>query len=59
MHCGFCSANVTPLPDTLKVKPTWVNYGKTRDWYNAKQGQGREFLFHAVQVKSIWTPFGV
>jgi len=41
------------------LKPTWVNYGKTRDWYNTKQGQGHEFLFHAVQIKSIWTPFGV
>jgi hypothetical protein len=26
MHCGFCSANTSALPDTLKVKPTWVNY---------------------------------
>ncbi len=41
------------------LKPTWVNYGKARDWYDAKQGQGKEFLFKAVQIKSIWTPFGV
>ena len=26
MHCGFCSANASALPDTLKVKATWVNY---------------------------------
>jgi hypothetical protein len=26
MHCGSCSANVPALPDSLKVKPDWVNY---------------------------------
>ncbi len=41
------------------LKPTWVNYGKARDWFDRSQGQGKEFLFKAVQIKSIWTPFGV
>jgi len=41
------------------LKPVWANFGKERDWYDTKQGQGKEFLFHAVQIKSIWTPFGV
>ncbi|MFZ1815540.1 MAG: aldehyde dehydrogenase family protein [Rhizobiaceae bacterium] len=41
------------------LKATWVNNGKTRDWFDPQQGQGREFLFHAVQVKTVWTPFGV
>jgi len=36
------------------LKATWVNNGKARDWYNPKQAQGREFLFHAVQKKTIW-----
>ena len=40
------------------VKATWVNYGKGRNWADAAQGQGREYLRRAVQVKTIWTPFG-
>ncbi len=41
------------------LKATWVNHGKARDWYSAEQGQGREFLFHAVRIKTVWTPYGV
>jgi aldehyde dehydrogenase (NAD+) len=41
------------------LKATWVNNGKMRDWHDRVQGQGREFLFHAVRIKTIWTPFGV
>ena len=41
------------------LKATWANHGKARDWYDGEQGQGEEFLFHAVRIKNIWTPFGV
>jgi len=41
------------------LKATWVNNGFARDWFDPLQGQGREFLFHAVRVKTIWTPYGV
>jgi aldehyde dehydrogenase (NAD+) len=40
------------------MKRTWVNYGRGRDWYDAKQGAGEEFLEHATQVKNIWVPYG-
>ncbi|MEZ5495719.1 MAG: aldehyde dehydrogenase family protein [Gammaproteobacteria bacterium] len=40
------------------LKKTWVNYGKARDWFNNKQGQGLEFLNQATDVKNIWTPYG-
>lgn len=40
------------------VKRTWVNYGKERDWADAQQGQGEEFLYHSTQVKNIWIPMG-
>ena len=40
------------------VKRTWVNYGHERDWTDAEQGQGEEFLYQAVQVKNIWIPMG-
>lgn len=40
------------------LKRTWVNYGKRRDWFDAVQGQGKEYLRRAVQVKNIWVPYG-
>jgi len=40
------------------LKRTWVNYGETRDWYDAEQGAGEEFLYHAVECKNIWMPMG-
>lgn len=40
------------------LKATWVNYGKHRDWFDKAQGQGREYLRRAVQVKNIWVPYG-
>ncbi|XP_077999867.1 aldehyde dehydrogenase family 16 member A1-like [Glandiceps talaboti] len=40
------------------VKRTWVNYGKARDWLAKEQGQGEEFLYHAIQHKNIWIPMG-
>lgn len=40
------------------LKRTWVSYGKRRDWFDAEQGQGREYLRRATQVKNIWVPYG-
>ncbi len=40
------------------LKSTWVNYGKQRDWLDLQQGQGREYLRRACQVKNIWVPYG-
>ena len=40
------------------MKRTWVNDGRRRDWFDLRQGEGREFLRHAVQVKNIWVPYG-
>jgi aldehyde dehydrogenase (NAD+) len=40
------------------MKRTWVNNGRRRDWYDPIQGEGREFLRHAVQVKNVWVPYG-
>ena len=41
------------------LKAVWADQGKARDWFDPVQGQGREFLFKAVRIKSIWTPYGV
>jgi aldehyde dehydrogenase (NAD+) len=40
------------------LKRTWVNYGKIRDWFDSRQGEGWEFLRQSVQVKNIWVPYG-
>lgn len=39
------------------MKRTWVST-RPRDWLDARQGEGREFLRHATQVKNIWIPYG-
>ncbi|MFZ5625400.1 MAG: aldehyde dehydrogenase family protein, partial [Gemmatimonadota bacterium] len=40
------------------LKRTWVNYGRSRDWFSREQGEGEEFLDEATQVKNIWVPYG-
>ena len=40
------------------MKRTWTDGGRKRDWINARQAEGPEFLRHAVQVKNIWVPYG-
>jgi aldehyde dehydrogenase (NAD+) len=37
------------------LKPVWT--GGSRDWAS-NDGQGREFLRRATQVKNIWVPYG-
>ena len=39
------------------MKRTWVEW-HARDWMDATQGEGREFLREAAQVKNIWIPYG-
>ncbi len=40
------------------MKRTWVSYGRARDWSDAEQGEGREFLRQATHVKNVWVPYG-
>ena len=40
------------------MKRTFVDYGGRRDWFDAEQGEGHEFLHEACQVKNIWVPMG-
>ncbi len=39
------------------MKRTWAEW-HARDWMDARQGEGREFLREATQVKNIWIPYG-
>jgi aldehyde dehydrogenase (NAD+) len=40
------------------LKQVFTNEGRAIDWFDVKQGEGRWYLEHAVQVKNIWIPFG-
>jgi aldehyde dehydrogenase (NAD+) len=40
------------------LKQVFTNEGRTIDWFDVRQGEGRWFLQHATQVKNIWVPYG-
>ena len=40
------------------LKQVFTNEGRAINWFDVKQGEGRWFLDHAVQVKNIWVPYG-
>ncbi len=42
----------------VNMKRTWVSYGIERNWMDRREGEGQDFLYHAVQVKNIWVPTG-
>ena len=39
------------------LKRTWVNNALARDW-TGPEGEGREFLDAATEVKTVWVPYG-
>jgi len=40
------------------MKRTWVNFGKSRDWFKPTHVNTEDFLRHATQIKNIWVPYG-
>jgi aldehyde dehydrogenase (NAD+) len=40
------------------MKRTFSAHGHARDWLDPLQGEGRELLREATQVKNIWVPYG-
>jgi aldehyde dehydrogenase (NAD+) len=40
------------------LKQVFTNEGRSIDWFDGKQGEGRWFLQHATQLKNIWVPYG-
>ncbi len=57
---SFSSADLSALIEKEaagNVKRTWVNHARARDWMGPL-GEGREFLRHATEVKTIWVPYG-
>ena len=47
----------TELASASNMKRTWATWHE-RDWLDADDGEGREFLRAATQVKNIWVPYG-
>jgi aldehyde dehydrogenase (NAD+) len=40
------------------MKRTWAEAEGTRQWTDTAEGEGREFLRAATQVKNVWVPYG-
>ena len=45
------------LASAGNMKRTWCE-PERRGWLDAREGEGREFLRQATQVKNIWIPYG-
>ena len=45
------------LASASNMKRTWAT-ARSRDWLDPRQGEGREFLRRACEVKNIWIPYG-
>ena len=50
-------AKAVEFAAAANMKRTWV-MTRPRDWLDPRQGEGREFLRHASEVKNIWIPYG-
>ena len=40
------------LLSAKNMKRTFVSYGEARDWHDAEQGEGHEFLHEAVEART-------
>jgi aldehyde dehydrogenase (NAD+) len=50
-------AKAVELASASNMKRTWTSW-ESRDLFDANEGEGREFLREATQVKNIWVPYG-
>ncbi len=56
-HSGADLSAIVEHAGAGNLKRTWVNNAYTRDWFGP-DGEGRAFLAHATEVKTIWVPYG-
>jgi aldehyde dehydrogenase (NAD+) len=54
---GAATAGALEKASAGNLKQVWAETVQ-RDWFDARQGEGREFLARATQVKNIWVPYG-
>lgn len=58
-YCGSAEgAAMVERASAGNLKPVWSDLGRLRDWHDAGQGQGTDYLRRATQVKTIWLPYG-
>ena len=51
-------SKMVELNSADNIKRTWVNHGKYRNWMDAQNNAGEEFLRRASEIKNIWIPYG-
>ncbi len=56
-HSGADLSSLVEHESAHNLKRTWVNNARSRDWMGA-DGEGREFLQAATEVKTTWIPYG-
>ncbi len=57
-YCGGAAgAKTVEFAAAANMKRTWV-MTRPREWLDPRQGEGRDFLRHASEVKNIWIPYG-
>jgi len=54
---GSAGVKMVEEGSATNMKRTWATWHR-RDWFDARHGEGREFLREATQVKNIWVPYG-
>jgi len=54
---GATGVKTVELASAANMKRTWAS-ARSRDWLDPRQGESREFLRHASEVKNIWIPYG-
>jgi aldehyde dehydrogenase (NAD+) len=60
MWC-WADADVVAQVERISItnlKRLWTHVDNDRDWLDAQQAEGLEFLRQATQVKNIWAPYG-
>ena len=50
-------AKAVELASASNMKRTWVGW-EYKDFFEPDEGEGREYLREATQVKNIWVPYG-
>ena len=50
-------AKTVEFASASNMKRTWATW-HGREWLDARDGEGREFLREATQVKNVWVPYG-
>jgi aldehyde dehydrogenase (NAD+) len=52
------SASAAKSYSAGNLKQVFTNEGRTVDFFDREEAEGRWYLEHATQVKNIWVPYG-